>query len=168
MTEIQLRPDVGPPDSGSDERATLLAFLDYVRDAVISKARGLDARQGRTPGVPSGTSVLGLVKHLTAAELYWFTWAFEGADIEHPDFGMDLAETDSAAGLLAAYRRAIERSNEIIEHCDDLSQPCARSGGKAAVVRSMRWVLIHMIEETARHAGHADILREQADGSIGR
>lgn len=168
MTETQQRRDVGPPDGGSDEKATLLAFLDYVRDAVIAKAQGLDDRRGRTPGVPSGTSVLGLVKHLTAAELYWFAWAFEGADVEHPDFGMDLAEKDSADGLLAAYRRAVERSNEIVERCDDLSHACARPAGKAAVVRSMRWVLVHMIEETARHAGHADILREQADGSVGR
>ncbi|MFI8436001.1 DinB family protein [Streptomyces sp. NPDC079020] len=168
MTETQQRQDVGPPDGDSDEKSTLLAFLDYVRDAVAAKAQGLDDRQGRMPGVPSGTSVLGLVKHLTAAELYWFAWAFEGADVEHPDFGMDLSEEDSAAGLLAAYRGAVARSNEIIERCDDLSRPCARSAGKAAVVRSMRWVLIHMIEETARHAGHADILREQADGSIGR
>ncbi|WP_309236427.1 DUF664 domain-containing protein [Streptomyces sp. CAI 127] len=118
--------------------------------------------------MPSGTSILGLVKHLTAAELYWFAWAFEGADVEHPDFGMDLSERDSTDSLLTAYRRTIERSNEIIERCDDLSRPCARAAGKAGAVRSMRWVLVRMIEETARHAGHADILREQADGSIGR
>ncbi|WP_411572629.1 DUF664 domain-containing protein [Streptomyces anulatus] len=74
----------------------------------------------------------------------------------------------SAESLLAAYRGAVERSGEIIERCDDLGRPCARAAGEAGAVRSMRWVLVHMIEETARHAGHADILREQADGSIGR
>ncbi|MGC5533670.1 DinB family protein [Streptomyces sp. SR-10] len=168
MTETQQRGDIGPPDSDSDEKSTLLAFLNYVREAVAGKARCLDDRQGRTPGVPSGTSVFGLVKHLTAAELYWFHWAFEGVDFEHPDFGMDLSEGDSADSLLAAYGSAIERSNEIIERCSDLSHPCARAAGKAGAVRSMRWVLVHMIEETARHAGHADILREQTDGSIGR
>ncbi|MEV6246430.1 DinB family protein [Streptomyces sp. NPDC051742] len=168
MTGTRERRDVGPPDGGSDEQSTLLAFLDYVRDAVAAKARGLDDGQGRTPGVPSGTSVLGLVKHLAAAEVYWFSWAFEGADIEHPDLGMDLSEKDSADSLLAAYRAAVERSNEVIERCDDLSLPCARAAGRGGVVRSMRWVLVHMIEETARHAGHADILREQADGSVGR
>ncbi|MFI0990690.1 DinB family protein [Streptomyces exfoliatus] len=168
MTETRQRRDVGPPDGGSDEKSTLLAFLNYVREAVAAKARGLDDGKGRTPGVASGTSVLGLVKHLTAAEVYWFSWAYEGADIEHPDLGMALSEEDTADGLLAAYRGAVERSNEIIERCDDLSLPCARAAGRAAVVRSMRWVLVHMIEETARHAGHADILREQADGSTGR
>ncbi|MFE7567072.1 DinB family protein [Streptomyces sp. NPDC057539] len=168
MTETQRRIDVGPPGTDSGEKSTLLAFLNYVREAVAAKAQGLEDGQGRTPGVPSGTSLLGLVKHLTAAELYWFAWAFEGADVAHPDFRMDLSEGDSADGLLAAYRSAIERSNEIIERCDDVNRPCARAAGKAGAVRSMRWVLVHMIEETARHAGHADILREQADGSVGR
>ncbi|MFF9343846.1 MULTISPECIES: DinB family protein [unclassified Streptomyces] len=168
MTETQQHRDVGPPGGGSDEKSTLSAFLDYLREAVAAKARGLDDEKGRTPGVPSGTSVLGLVKHLTAAELYWFAWAFEGADVEHPDFGMEVSDDEDADGLLAAYREAVERSNEIIGRCDDLSGPCARPAGKAGVVRTMRWVLVHMIEETARHAGHADILREQADGSVGR
>ncbi|MFI8287564.1 DinB family protein [Streptomyces sp. NPDC085614] len=168
MTETRRRRDQGPPGSDSDERSTLLAFLDYVREAVAAKAQGLDDGQGRKAGVASGTSVFGLVKHLAAAERYWFVWAFDGADVEHPDLGMDLSEGDSADSLLAAYRAAVERSNEIIERCDDLNRPCARAAGTAGVVRSMRWVLVHMIEETARHAGHADILREQADGSVGR
>lgn len=77
---------------------------------------------------------------LTAAELYWFAWAFEGADVEHPDFGMELSEGDSADSLLATYRSAVERPNEIIERCEDLRHPCARVAGKAAGVRSMRWV----------------------------
>ncbi|MEU5212771.1 DinB family protein [Streptomyces sp. NPDC020742] len=168
MTETQPRPDVGPPGNDSGEKSTLLAFLNYLRDSVAAKAQGLRDEQGRASGVPSGTSVFGLVKHLTAAEHYWFVWAFEGADVAHPDSSMELAEEDSAESLLAAYRGAVERSNEIIEGCDDLNGPCARAAGKAEAVRSMRWVLVHMIEETARHAGHADILREQADGSVGR
>ncbi|WP_428950030.1 DinB family protein [Streptomyces sp. cg35] len=142
--------------------------MNYVREAVAAKAQGLDDGHGRAPGVPSGTSVFGLVKHLTAAELYWFAWAFEGADIEHPDFSMNLSEGDSADSLLTGYRSAIERSNEIIERCADLNQPSARAAGAADMVQSMRWVLVHMIEETARHAGHADILRERSDGAVGR
>ncbi|MEE1753040.1 DinB family protein [Streptomyces sp. SP18CS02] len=168
MTETQRRRDTSPPGTDSDEKSTLLAFLDYVRESVASKAQGLDDGQGRTSGVPSGTSVFGLVKHLTSAELYWFVWAFAGADIGQPDLSMDISEGDSADSLLAAYRSAIERSSEIIKGCDDLDRSCARAAGKAKAVRSMRWVLVHMIEETARHAGHADILREQADGSTGR
>ncbi|MFI0790249.1 DinB family protein [Streptomyces lydicus] len=169
MTQYRPRADTGPPDVDSDEKATLLAFLNYLRDAVTAKARGLAAHRARTPGVPSGTSLLGLVKHLTAAERYWFVWAYEGADVAHPDLGMDLTGEDDARELLAAYRDAVARSNEIVERCADLGLRCARPAGKAgAAVRSMRWVLVHMIEETARHAGHADILREQADGRVGR
>lgn len=152
----------------SDERSTLLSFLDYLRDAVAAKAQGLHGDGGRAPGVPSGTSLLGLVKHLTAAETYWFSWAYEGADIAVPDFGMDLAGSDTEESVLAAYRDAIRRSNETIAQCEDLNRPGARAAGKGSVARSMRWILVHMIEETARHAGHADILREQADGSTGR
>ncbi|MEU6839077.1 MULTISPECIES: DinB family protein [Streptomyces] len=75
-----------------------------------------------------------------------------------------ISPSDTVDSLLAAYLVAIERSNEIIKRCDNLNHPCARAAGKAGAVRPMRWVLVHMIEETARHAGHADILREQADG----
>jgi len=159
---------VGPPEVDSDEKSTLLSFLNYVRDAVATKARGLAEEQGRHPGVPSGTSLLGLIKHLTAAERYWFQWAFEGADIAHPDFAMTLDESDSAETLLAAYLDAITRSNEITDRCPDLSHLAARPAGKGDARRTMRWVLIHMLEETSRHAGHADILREQTDGSVGR
>ncbi|MFI6641274.1 DinB family protein [Streptomyces sp. NPDC050504] len=168
MTQTQRNRDAGPPECPPDEKSTLLAFLDYVRASVAAKALGLDDERGRTPGVPSGTSVLGLVKHLTAVEVYWFAWAFDGADVPHPDFGMDVADDESAEGLVAAYRAAVERSNAIVARCDDLERPCARAAGRAGLVRSLRWVLVHMIEETARHAGHADILREQADGATGR
>ncbi|MFE1771526.1 DUF664 domain-containing protein [Streptomyces sp. NPDC059008] len=71
-------------------------------------------------------------------------------------------------GVLLVLAARAPVSNEIVERCHDLSRPSARAAGKADARRSMRWVLIHMIEETARHAGHADILRAQADGSVGR
>ncbi|MFG2135533.1 DinB family protein [Streptomyces sp. NPDC048650] len=168
MTETPTRVDTGPPGADADEKTTLVAFLDYVREAVLAKAAGLAEAQGAAAGVPSGTSVLGLVKHLTAAEVYWFGWAFEGADVPHPDFGMELAATDGATDLLAAYRAAVARSDDIIGRCDDLGRRSARPAGKDDATRSLRWILVHMIEETARHAGHADILREQADGVTGR
>lgn len=168
MTENQARSDTRPPGVDSDEKSTLLAFLDYLREAVVAKAQGLDSDGGRRPGVPSGTSLLGLIKHLTAAEVYWFSWAYDGADVAVPSFRMELVEADGEETVVGAYRDAIKRSNEIIEGCGDLGQPCTRVTGKDSAARSMRWVLVHMIEETARHAGHADILREQADGSIGR
>lgn len=162
------RGDVRPPGVDSGEKSTLVAFLNYLREAVAAKAEGLSTEQGRAPGVPSGTSVLGLIKHLTASEVYWFAWAYEGGDFDPPRFNMDVADSDTTEDLLAAYRAAIERSNEIIGRCAELSRLAARASGRDGGVHSMRWVLVHMIEDTARHAGHVDILREQLDGTVGR
>ncbi|MFF9571959.1 DinB family protein [Streptomyces sp. NPDC014685] len=167
MTNAEPRSDLRPPTLDADEKTTLSAFLDYLREAVAAKAYGLSDEEARTAGVPSGTSVLGLIKHLTAVELGWFAWAYAGADIEFGGDDSPPAEDETAESLLAAYRRAIERCNEIIAACDDLDRPGARSL-RETPPPSMRWVLVHMIEETARHAGHADILREQIDGSVGR
>ncbi|MFI6405039.1 DinB family protein [Streptomyces sp. NPDC050548] len=168
MAEVRVRGDVRPPAVDAGEKATLVAFLDYVREAVVAKAEGVGEEQGRAPGVPSGTSIFGLVKHLAAAEAYWFAWAFAGADVPHPDFGMDVGDEETGEGLVASYRDAVARANDVIARCDDLSLPAARAAGGADAVRSLRWILVHMIEETARHAGHVDILREQVDGSVGR
>ncbi|MFJ7068202.1 DinB family protein [Streptomyces sp. NPDC101115] len=172
MTETQVpipaRGDVGPPHGGADERSTLVAFLGYLREAVAAKAEGIDFDRARTPGVASGTNLLGLVKHLTAAEAFWFVYAFEGADEPIPDFGMEVTEADTPEGLLAAYREAGRRSDAIVAACPDLETLAARTTHPSRIHRSLRWILVHMIEETARHAGHADILREQADGAVGR
>ncbi len=68
---------------------------------------------------------------------------------------------------VTAYRRAIQTSNDIVGHCDDLDSLCAKAPVTPEPM-SLRWVLVHMVEETARHAGHSDILREQIDGQTGR
>jgi uncharacterized damage-inducible protein DinB len=167
VTDTDTRGDLRPPSLNADEKTTLLAFLNYLRDAVAAKASGLSDQEVRMPGVPSGTSLLGLVKHLTAVELNWFVWAYAGADIMRWDDEAPPTADETAESLLSAYREAVERCNEIIEACDDLDRPGARSLRETAPP-SMRWVLVHMIEETARHAGHADILREQIDGAVGR
>jgi hypothetical protein len=167
VTDSTPRGDLRPPSINADEKTTLLAFLDYLRDAVAAKAAGVPPDAARHPGVASGTSLLGLVRHLTATELNWFVWAYAGADEPRLDDSLALGPHDTPDGVLAAYRAAIGRCNEIISGCDDLDRPGARSLRETAPP-SMRWVLVHMVEETARHAGHADILREQIDGSTGR
>ncbi|WP_309223152.1 DinB family protein [Micromonospora sp. CP22] len=161
------RGDLRPPSIEADEKTTLVAFLDYLREAVVAKALGVDDQQARRAGVKSGTSLLGIVKHLTAVERNWFVWAYlgEGVTLADDQAPPDAAET--AAELIAAYRAAVARSNEIVRGCTDLSRPGARSL-RETDPPTMRWVLVHMVEETARHAGHADILREQIDGSTGR
>ena len=167
MTDLPPRGDLGPPSIDADEKTTLVTYLDYLREAVSAKVAGLSDLQAGTPGVASGTSLLGLIKHLTAVELNWFVWAYDGADVPMWDMRVQPAADDTGAGLIESYRAAIVRGNDIVAHCADLSRPGVRSLRPTAAP-SMRWILVHMIEETARHAGHADILREQIDGTVGR
>ncbi|MFJ8811880.1 DinB family protein [Amycolatopsis thermoflava] len=161
------RGDLGPPSLNADEKTTLVTFLDYLREAIIAKADGLPDEAARTAGVPSGTSLLRLVKHLIAVEHNWFVWAYAGEEVELWDDEAFPGPADTAETLFAEYRAMVERCDAIIAACPDLDRPGVRSLRKTEPP-SMRWLLVHMIEETARHAGHADILREQADGSVGR
>ncbi len=167
MTTMEPRPDLRPPGLCADEKTTLLTFLDYLRESVLAKVAGTLEPAVRTAGVPSGTSLLQLLKHLTAVELNWFVWAYAGADCERWEDEGAVSVDDTASDLADAYREAIARANEVALACSDLDRPGARSL-RETPPPSMRWVLVHMVEETARHAGHADILREQIDGSIGR
>ncbi|MFE2848726.1 DinB family protein [Streptomyces scopuliridis] len=155
--------DTGPPRAGADERATLRGFLDYLRNAIAEKVEGAPEPQVRTGGVPSGTSLLGLLKHLAFVERFYFL----GEDADHWPATMRPSAEDTVDGVLADYRKTVERANQVIDACPDLALPAPRPPHRGPAP-SMRWVLVHMIEETGRHAGHADILREQIDGSTGR
>jgi Protein of unknown function (DUF664) len=146
------------------EKETLVDFLDYLRGAVIRKASGLPVAAVRRPMVGSGTSLLGLIKHLTRVEIVWFQYAFAGADVHVP--GDDLADDDDPQSVIGGYQAAVTVSNRIVAESLDLARPKRRA--VAPEPMSLRWILVHMIEETGRHAGHADILREQIDGSVGR
>jgi uncharacterized damage-inducible protein DinB len=146
----------------------LTAFLDYLRDRMIAKLDGLDDEQARRSLVPSGTSLLGLLKHLAVVELGWFRWSFAGEDFDLPPGGEELTPDDTISGVVELYRSAVRGSQEVLAANSDLDQKAARSRRQGHDTQSMRWILVHMIEETARHAGHADILREQIDGTVGR
>jgi hypothetical protein len=103
------------------------------------------------------------VTHLTAAEVSWFQMRFAGSSSPEP--GEPLDDELTVAEHVAHYRKAIARDNEIVSSAASMDERCA-DPDYADV--SLRWVLVHMIEETARHAGHADIIREQIDGVAGR
>ncbi|MEU3192239.1 DinB family protein [Streptomyces sp. NPDC006992] len=166
VTGFSARGDVRPPAVAGGEKETLLAFLRYLREAVIAKAAGLTDEVGLAPGVPSGTSLLGLVRHLTLVERNWFGHAYAGqGELLDDDAPPEAGETGES--LIAAYQEAINASDAIVADCDDLDRPGARSL-RETPPPTLRWILVHMIEETARHAGHADILREQTDGATGR
>jgi hypothetical protein len=155
--------DHKPPRTGNDERAVLRGFLGHLRSAVATKAAGVPEPDVRTAGVPSGTNLLGLVTHLTAVERFYFL----GEEPRSWPATFRAPEQLSADDAIAAYRAAVAEADAVIEECTDLAAPAPRwprTGGAPA----MRWVLAHMIEETGRHAGHMDILRERIDGATGR
>lgn len=151
------------------EKESLHVSLDRHRDVVEWKLAGLTEDQARKPMTPSGTSLLGLVKHLASVEYGWFCSPF-GAESDEVPFNEDDPEADmraepheSVADILAYYGRARAAADAVINRTDLAEVGTAWDGRRV----SMRWVLIHMIEETARHAGHLDILRELTDGQTG-
>ncbi|MCT2589944.1 DinB family protein [Streptomyces sp. N2-109] len=155
--------NAGPPSTGADEKATLQGFLDYLRASVADKVADVPEPQVRTGGVPSGTNLLGLLKHLACVERFYFL----GEDVANWPATLRPSAEDTADGVLADYRKSVEQANQVIDACPDLALPAPRPPRRGQPP-SMRWVLVHMIEETGRHAGHADILRERIDGSTGR
>jgi uncharacterized damage-inducible protein DinB len=164
MTETQREP-VPRVDTG--EFDTALAFLSFARHCVLKKADGLSEEQLRRVLVDSGTSILGLVQHLAEVERYWFGHHLAGDPWdEAQEHGMTVPTDRTAADVLRDYRTAIEDSDRAIRAAGD---PDARfTIPVAGTHHTLRWLLAHMTSETARHAGHADILREQLDGTTGR
>ena len=151
------------------EKESLRASLNRHRDVVLWKLEGLDYAALRRPMVPSGTTLLGLVKHLAAVDYSWFCTTF-GRETEPLPFDPDDADADlrvnpdeTTADIVEFYRRARAAADAAIDELDLDDVGTAWFGDPV----SLRWVLIHMIEETARHAGHLDILRELIDGSTG-
>jgi uncharacterized damage-inducible protein DinB len=148
------------------EREVLLRYLNKMREAVVRTSEGLTDEQARTPGVPSGTSLLGLVQHLTAVERHWFQFVFLGEG-PAPDDSMEVPAGVTREELVAAYREACARSDEIVRACPDLATMSRIANPGEDQLDPLRVIVAHMIEETGRHAGHADILRERIDGAVG-
>src|SRR5262245_53241563 len=130
---------------------------------MVRNVTGIDERAARAPLVASGTTLLWLTTHLAHAETLWVLRRFAGEDAPLPEAtSADTATIDDAIEL---YRATCARTDPILATAP-LDAMCADTGSESPV--SLRWVLMHLLEETARHAGHADILRELVDGSTGR
>ncbi|HEY4020441.1 MAG TPA: DinB family protein [Pseudonocardiaceae bacterium] len=151
------------------ERQVLDAFLNYYRQIIARKVYGVGDDKARQHLVGSLTTLAGLLKHLAVAEREWFQHILAqlnpgeiGADFDgQSDAGWQVADDETVADLIAEYERTCSRSRELAASYDlDHTVPHGYFGQV-----SLRWIYVHMIEETARHAGHADILREQTDGS---
>ncbi len=151
------------------EKESLQVCLDRSRDAVLWKVEGLDDDDLRRAMTPSGTNLLGLVKHLGAVEYGWFCQTFgretEPLPFDDDDENADLRVRDdeTTADVLAFYGRARAAADLVIAELDIEDTGTAWFGDDV----SLRWVLLHMVEETARHAGHVDIVRELIDGATG-
>ncbi|HWS46950.1 MAG TPA: DinB family protein [Acidimicrobiia bacterium] len=153
----------------AEERAMLNGFLDWYRAVVDRKVEGLPLEDATRVGTPTGLSPLGVVAHLAAVEVGWFDETFAGLEVDPiwDDHGaFRLHDDDTVESVLAEYRRACERSREVVAAAPSLNDLGVRSDEYRGQV-SLRWILVHMIEETARHAGHLDIMREAIDGRTG-
>jgi hypothetical protein len=156
-------PDQRPPRLAGGERATLLALLQYQRESLVRKVLSADERAASTSPVPSGTTLAWLVAHLAMAESSWVEQRFAGVEPDPIDLPAGRAATIAEA--VAAYREVWPRIDAVVA-ASDLDAPCV--GDETTPNVNLRWVLAHLLEETARHAGHADILRELLDGETGR
>jgi uncharacterized damage-inducible protein DinB len=159
----------GAPVAGS-EKEVLAGFLDHYRRMILDVCSGLTEEQLRAPMVASGTSLLGMVKHLAFVERGWFqeTVAGEKSDLFYdesdPEMDFRIEDDETSEDIFEMYRNACERSRRALDEAelDDMVRGTRRSRDY-----NVRWVAMHMLEEIARHVGHADILREQIDGRTG-
>ncbi len=159
-----------PPPYAASEKEMVTAFLDWQRATLLCKLDGLSDEELRRPHEPSGLTLLGLVKHLRAVEMSWFRFDFAAEDpASIPDLipyedPWTIGPEETTQDVLDIYQREIEHSRMLTEAAD-LDAP-ARNPGEAPGL-TLRWILLHMIEETARHNGHADLIREAIDGQTG-
>lgn len=162
-----------PPKAGT-ERDTLVGYLDWYRAIMIDKASGLSHAQANATLGPSNLTVINLVHHLAIVEHWWFHMFFAGNGVldpwapiwdDDPDWEFHHSHEFEPAEIIRRYEVEIARSNAIIDATDDLE--ALSVGERDGEHRSLRWIVAHMLEETARHAGHADLIREAIDGETG-
>lgn len=161
---------VRPTAKTGSEREVLAGILHNLRAVVAWKLWGLDDETAKRSIVASATTLLGLVHHLAWVEAWWFQEVFAGDEVDYPfDWSIDpdaefrMTDEHTIDGVLDVYERNVVRSNEIIAAAPSLDAIASADGADY----SLRWILTHMIDETARHAGHMDIIREQLDGTTG-
>jgi hypothetical protein len=161
------------PPYVANERATLEAWLDYHRTTLEQKCDGVAAPRLRERAVPPSTlSLLGLVRHMAEVERNWFRRVFAGEEApplyysdQDPDGDFDRVDGADPHEAFATWRAECEHGRSLTAAAASLDQVGERERQGEKV--SLRWILVHMIEEYARHNGHADLLRERIDGATG-
>jgi len=169
---VIIAPPRREPEFNGPEKSQLEAWLDYHRATLLIKCANLAVQQLATPAVPPSTlTLLGLLRHMTIVEQYWFHKIFADQDVvpayDSPD-DPDAEFNDLASATLEEVERnfldACAKSREIVADADLFS--LARAARPSTPI-DLRWICVHMIEEYARHNGHADLLRECIDGATG-
>lgn len=161
-----------PTEPHASRGDVLLGYLDYFRSVVVARLQGLSDDELRTSRLPSGWAPLELLKHLVHAEHRWVVWGFEGEPVAQPwgeerDGRWFVADGENLPDLVAALRDQAERTRAVVEAHDlsDVGRPGERWRG--APPATLERVLLHLVQEYARHAGHLDIVRELVDGKTG-
>lgn len=161
---------VRPTAKIGTEREVISGIFRNLRGVVAWKLDGLDDDTAKASVVESATTLLGIAHHLAWVEAWWFQEVFAGLTVEYPfdweedsDAEFRMSDEHTVESVLAVYERNARLSDDIIDAAPDLGALSARPGTSY----SLRWIITHMIDETARHAGHMDIIREQLDGATG-
>ncbi len=154
-------PELPDPAPDPDERELLLAWLDHLRTSILRKLADLDEERARW--TPDGALIplLGIANHLTHVEWRWMDGAMLGAATSRSEAEFRPGPELTVPQAVASYRDRARATDALVRTLP-VTQPCADGSG-----RDLRWVLLHLIEETARHAGHADATRELLDGTTG-
>ena len=164
------------PRGDAPEMQLLTQFLEYHRATVLVKTEGLSDEQLKRRMVPSGTCLAGIVKHLAHVERWWFRIVLAGEALQpvwtkdDPEAEWRIADDETALSVLQLYEEEINRCRRAMSGFALDDRPRGRVttlSGQSVETYTLRWIITHMIEETARHNGHIDILRELIDGASG-
>jgi uncharacterized damage-inducible protein DinB len=160
-----IRPPLPDPPSSAQEKVMLSAFLDWARDALLRKVEGLDREALTRRLVVSDTTLLSVVKHLACVERRWFRMRFNGERlVDDRDSDFVILQSETGSDVISRYQYEVAQSRAIVDRSslEDRARDVDWQGF------TLRWIMLHMVEETARHVGHVDILREQIDGARGK
>ncbi len=150
------------PGGNPDERELLLSWLGYLRISVMSKLDGLDEQAAHWTSGEGVLSMVGIINHLTRVEWRWVDGGMLGEPVVREESEFHPGAELTVPATLRAYRLRAETTDAYVRSAPSLAEPCGRKKGT-----DLRWVLLHLINETARHAGHADATRQRIDGLTG-
>jgi hypothetical protein len=172
VTPVEPPPE--PSETLTDPRELLVGYLDYYRDTILRKLDGMSEEELRGSRLPSGWTPLALLKHLAGVERRWFRWGFTAEQVDSPwpergpEGGWHVGAEETAGEIKALCRDECARSRQIVAAAR--LEDVARTGGgfePHEVHPALIWILFHVLQEYARHAGHLDIVRELTDGTVG-